>query len=203
MGILSGPMTVRRFRVVGTVPEGFRDTWKESLADNAFRQPPVETGKEEIEGWVNVQNLLDTDFADLNRWLFGEYAVLALRIDKKTLPAKLFQATLQKRCEKWCEESGVQRCPNAVKAKLKEDLEDEWLKRTLPRVAVVEACWNTVQGWLILHNMSDKVVDRFRKRFQRTFDLQLVPWSPLDWLDRDDARADLIAAAPMRTGGAA
>jgi len=51
MAILTGPATLRRFLVVGDIPPGFRDTYRERLGEYAFRTPPVETGREEIEGW--------------------------------------------------------------------------------------------------------------------------------------------------------
>lgn len=202
MGILSGAMTVRRFRVLGDVPADFRESYREQLAEHAFHQPPVETGKEEIEGWVNSDNLLDTDFADLNRWLFGEYAMFALRVDKKTLPSKLFQATLAKKCDEWCVDNGRERCPNAVKSTLKEALEEEWLRRALPRVSVTEIAWNLDQGYVLVHSLSDRAADRFRVRFHRTFGLRTAQWSPLDFLQDADLVEGLLAAPPALLHGA-
>lgn len=203
MAILSGAMTVRRFRVVGEIPEGFREVFRDRLDEHAFHERPNEMGKEEVEGWVQVHNLLDTSFVDLNRWLYNHYAVFALRVDKKALPAKLFNATVQKRCEAWCEAQGVERCPSAVKKTIKEELEVEWLKRTLPRVAVTECCWNLNDRWLLLHSLSESSADRFRKRFLRTFGLKLVPWSPLDWLQDSDAVERVLATGPADMQGEA
>jgi len=197
MSMLTGALTVRRFRVEGQVPEGFRDSWRDQLNDLAFREPPTSGGgKEEIEGWVQVHNLLDTNFDDFNRWLYMPYALFALRVDKKTLPAKLFNAHLAKKCEAWAEDNGTERCPASVRTRIKEDLEDEWLRRTLPRAAVTEACWHIDEGWLVLHSHSDGVADRFRKRFYRTFALKLLPWSPLDWLDDTEVSESLLGSAP-------
>lgn len=64
MGILAGAMTVARFRVEGERPEGWRDLYRTALQDHAFKEPPVAQGLEEVEGWVEVHNLLDTDFDD-------------------------------------------------------------------------------------------------------------------------------------------
>jgi recombination associated protein RdgC len=196
VGILTGAMTVRRFRVVGDVPDDFRSTYAHRLDEYAFREKPVEQGKEEVEGWVQVHNLLDTTFEDPNRWLYNNLAVFALRVDKKTLPAKLFQATLKKRCEAWCQARGAERCPGSVKKQLKEELEAEWLKRTLPRVAVTECCWNLTGGYLLLASLSDSSADRFKKRFYRTFGLKMVNWSPLDWVGGDDATERMLAVGP-------
>jgi recombination associated protein RdgC len=196
MGVLGGPMTVARFRVVGNLPGGWRDTFRDRLNESAFRDPPQGMGKEEVEGWVQVHNLLDTSFDDFNRWLYNDVILLALRVDKKRLPAKLFRATVERRCSQWCAEREVERVPSAVKQEIKEKLEHEWLARTLPTVNVVEAAWSLENNWFIVHSLSETMAERFRKRFHRTFGLKLAPWSPLDFLDDRDVSDGLLALAP-------
>lgn len=204
MGILSGAMTVRKFRVVGELPENWRTIYRDRLDDYAFNENAAASeehgdstsGKAELEGWVQIHNLLDTTFDDPTRWLYNNFAVFALRVDKKSLPAALFRATVAKRCENWCKEAGVEKCPGAKKREIKDALEAEWLKRTLPRVAITECCWNVTDNWLLLHSLSEATADRFRKRFLRTFGLKLIPQSPLDWLGDRAAAEALIATAP-------
>ncbi|TNE89962.1 MAG: hypothetical protein EP330_09905 [Deltaproteobacteria bacterium] len=195
MAILSGALTVRRFLVVGDVPEGFRDTYRDRLNEYAFVEPPIEKGKEPTEGWCQVHNLLDTEFDDFDRWLHMPYAMFSLRTDKKALPAKLLTATVRKKCDEWCQERGVERCPASVKSEIKEQLETEWLARTLPRVATTDCVWNIDGGYLLLHSLSEGVADRFRKRFFQTFGLKLIPASPLDWIEAEVAD-ELVGSAP-------
>lgn len=202
MGILSGALSVRRFRVSGEVPEDFRDRFRDALQKHAFREPTVSQGKEEIRGWVCTQNLLDTDFTDFNRWLYGEYAMFALRVDKKSLPAKLFKATVAKRAQAWCQERGTETCPAYVKTEIHDELEREWLVRALPRVTVTEAVWHLTEGWLALHSQSVPVGDEFRKLFHRTFGVELLQWSPLDWTSEEPELFErLLATAPTMAGG--
>lgn len=204
MGILSGALSGARFRVEGELPAGYRDVFRDRLNATAFQEPPQGQGKEEVEGWVLTQNLLDTDFTDLNRWLIQDYALLALRVDKKRLPARLFRATLEKRVQAWCAERGLERCPAAVKNELKDNLEAEWLARTLPSVGVTEAVWSIEGRYLVLGTHSESTTDRFRKRFLQTFGLHLVPWSPLDWLATSADVEALLAQVPsdVSLGGA-
>ncbi len=205
MGILGGAMTVARFRVEGQRPEeGWRDKYRAQLQDLAFKEPPVEQGLEEVEGWVEIHNLLDTTFEDFNRWLYQDVALFALRVDKKRLPAKLFKATLDKKCEAWAAEREVERCPGSVRAELKDALQAAWLARTLPSVGVTEAAWNIPEGYCILHSLSEGMADRFRKRFYRTFGMTLVPWSPLEYVQGDPGRIDALVAcapSPVQLGG--
>lgn len=196
MGITAGALTVARFRVEGDLPQSWRDVYRDRLEEFAFREPPVEQGKEEVEGWVQVHNLLDTSFQDFNRWLYEDWAVFALRVDKKRLPAKLFKATLEKECEKWCAMREVERCPASVRDEIKDRLEAEWLGRTLPSVSVTEAAWSIGGGYVLLHSLSESTADRFRKRFFQTFGLRLLPWSPLDWLEESSMVDSLLGSAP-------
>ena len=196
MGIVSGAMSVARFRVVGEPPESWRVAYRDRLDEHAFRDPPQGAGKEEVEGWVQVHNLLDTSFDDFNRWLYNDVVVLALRVDKKRLPAKLFKATLDKRCAAWAAEREVERCPAAIRTELKDALEDEWLKRTLPSVSITEIAWNISRGEVLLHSHSEAVADRFRKRFFRTFGHKTLPVSPLDWLSAKEHVDSLLSKAP-------
>ncbi|MCB9682940.1 MAG: recombination-associated protein RdgC [Alphaproteobacteria bacterium] len=203
MGLMSGALTVRRFKVVGSTPPDWRDAYRDRLNAMAFREPGPQMGKEELEGWVQVHNLLDTEFDDLNRWLYGNYAVFSLRVDKKTLPANLFRATVEKQAQAWAQEHGVERCPAAKKKELKEELEEAWLKRTLPRVATTEICWHVTEGWLLVGGLSERTVERVRKRFHRTFGLELHAWSPLDYVAAGGVADQLLGTSPTIVGGVA
>lgn len=205
MGILKGALTVRRYRVEATLPDGFRDSWRDALQHHAFRDPLSPLHKEEIAGWVQAHNLLDTTFEDLNRWLYLPYTLFALRIDKKVLPAKLFAAHLARRSEEWCKANNRERVPSAVKKEIRELLEQEMLRQTLPRVQVTEVVWHLDEGWVLFHNQSDRVNDIFRKLFYRTFGFVCQPFDPVDFvadLPEVSARLSGSGASDLRGEGA-
>lgn len=197
MSLMTGSITGRRYRVVGELPEDFRTVFPDNLAAHAFREPIGIQKSEELEGWVLIQNLLDTDFAAQERWLFNHYLAAALRVDKKSLPAKLFRAHLEKRVAAWCQEHKRERAPASVRTEIKELLEDEMYARTLPRVALYEFCWNIAEGWVVFMNTSDGPNDRFRKRFRETFGLALTPFSPLDFLEDAPELAGVLEVQGM------
>ena len=200
MPILSGAMSVRRFRVVGSLPDGWRDTFRARLEEHAFKDNPIEVGKEEREGWVQIHNLLETSFEDFDKWLYNDLILLALRVDKKALPAKLLKATLEKEYANWCEVNGRKRCPKDVREEIRDRIETAWLKRALPRVQTVELCLNLKEMYVILHSLSDTAADRVRKRFYATFGLRMVPASPLDAIADASTRQDLLDSVPARLG---
>jgi hypothetical protein len=193
MGILGGQLTAQRFRVDGKIPEGFRDTYREQLNEHAFRDPPSQ-GKEEVEGWVHLDEMMNTDFHNFNRWLIGSYVVIALRIDVIRLPAKRFKAELRRQCQEWATENGTKRCPPSIKKALREELENAWTRRTMPTSRVVGLAWNLDTGMVYIESPSDGICDRIRKRFYRTFGLRMYHFSPLDWLD--DASQEVMIGTP-------
>jgi recombination associated protein RdgC len=187
MGILKGGLTARRYLVEGEIPDDFRERYAEVLEMHQFRERKAAGAGEEVYGWVQAHNLLDNDFTDTNRWLYNHYVLVALRVDKKTLPSRLFKAHLEKRIKQWCADNGREKAPASIRTEQKDQLELEMLAKTLPSVAVVEFCWNIVDRWAIFHSTSDKANDRFRTLFRTTFGLVLTPFSPLDLLgDRPD-----------------
>lgn len=195
MGILKGALTCRRFHVEGDVPDDFRTKYAESMDEHQFRERKAAGVGEEVFGWVHAHNLLDNEFGDTTRWLYNHYVYAAMRVDKKTLPSKLFKATLEKRLQEWCEANGREKAPSGVRREHKETLEIEMLARTLPTVSHVEFCWNIVDRWCIFHSTSEKACDRFRTHFRNTFGLVLTPFSPLDFLvERPDVAGKLEIA---------
>lgn len=204
MPILKGALGGRRYHVVGELGDNWQLRFAAALDENAFREPLSPTKKDETFGWVQVHNLLDTSFADQGRWLYNQYAVFALRVDKKVLPAKLFKAHLEKRQQVWCEAQKRDRCPPAVREELKETLEFEMLQQTLPRVQLFELVWNLAEGWVLFHNDSELPNDRFQKHFSRSFGLRAIPWLPTDELaERPELAEALLAVGDtdLRTGG--
>ena len=189
MAILKGPMSVRRYRLKDEPPEGFRLKYSDALEAHAFREPHSVTHREEVMGWVEHANMLDTNFQDINRWFYEPYALFTLRLDKKILPTKWVKAMRDQRVAEWCELNAQRMAPSAVRRDIKEAVEAELLAKTMPRVQLTEVCWNIDEGWVLLLSQSTRVNDIFRKRFHATFGLELHAEHPLEWLPEDLAVA--------------
>jgi len=185
LAILKGPMTVRRYRVKGEAPEGFRMKYSDALESHSFREPGSLTHREEVVGWVESENMLYQNFSDINRWFWEPYAVFCLRMDKKVLPVKWVRALRDQRVREWCEGQGQEIAPSSVKRDIKDAVETELLAKTLPRVQLTEVCWNIDERWLLFNSQSVRVNDIFRKRFHATFGLELHAEHPLEWLSED------------------
>jgi DNA recombination-dependent growth factor C len=185
---------VRRYRVLEPVPDGFRDGFQVALEGQAFRESAALSRGEESLGWVCQDNIMDTEFSDRNRWLFDHYLLLAMRVDKKLLPAPLFRAMVAKRLETWCRENQQDVAPSSVRTDIRSAVEAELMSRSLPRVQVVHAAWHLAEGWVLVHNTTDRLNDRFRTLFRTTFGMVPEPFSPVDFLQADPALAADLAS---------
>lgn len=201
MSLLSGSINARRFYVPGSLQPDWREMYRDKLEEHAFRNPPV-IDKAEYEGWVKIDDMLETNFENLNTWLIGsEYIAIGLRVDKRVLPAAKFKAELGKRIKAWCEESGSERCPREVKAEIKEMLEAEWLSKTIPRTKVHQVIWNLGTNIVYTDTHSDVESDRIRKRFFRTFGRKLNLHSPLLWVSLafgEETAHELLHSVPFQ-----
>lgn len=200
MGLLQARLTARRYRVTGELSDGFRDAYRAQIESFSFREPPT-IDKREIEGWTLIDDVTGTDFEDLNRWLVDSWLLLGLRTDKRIIPSKVFRATLKRQCQAWADERGVSRCPSSVRQELKDRLEIEFLRQSMPRTQHHELAWNLDTDVAYFTATGDAASDRLRKRFFRTFGRKLVPFSPLEWAREEPGMVDgLISSQPISSG---
>lgn len=185
MSMLEGTFSARRFAVLGEVQPGFRPLFQDLLEANRFRRPDSAAEWGPVAGWTSALNMLDTDFTDINAWSFGEWVILGLRIDTKKVPRKLVKAHLDKKMRAWCREHNRPRCPNPIKAELKEAVVGMLASKQQPTSRMVEVVWNIDGGYLLLGSTSDGVGRALDKLFQRTFgEVGLsIEWdNPWSWL---------------------
>jgi hypothetical protein len=178
MGILKGMLTVRRYEIVGQIPTDWGHEFHQKLQQHSFHGASLLSGKDETMGWTLIQNLLDTDFSEIDNWLIEHYVFAMLRVDKKNVPPNLFRAHFEKLCAEWCDNNDKTYCPARIKEDIKDSVRAKLVSKSLPKVTTVEFCWNVKENFLLFHNTSDGMNDRFIKLFYDTFGLRLQP-SPL------------------------
>lgn len=160
----------RRWRVP-PVEEGFKDRCTDAINDHAFRPAP-EAQKEPRHGWVAFNRPLHVDFVP-DDWVFNDIAAFAIRTEQRRIPAGLLRARIDAAARSWCTEHQRERCPAAVRAELRETIENELLARCLPTFKTRPVLWNVVEGWVVFGASSEAMCDVFRKLFHRTFGLTL------------------------------
>ena len=98
MGFLSSSHSMSRYHIEGEIENQVMETIREGLIKNAM--PPIERELEEISaGWVPFESPYVPDFEKFS-FIFGTVFVFSLRIDKKSIPAKLIQKHMAIEIEK-------------------------------------------------------------------------------------------------------
>ena len=168
MTLVKGAVTLRRFVAEGGTPDVSARTLVELLGKHAFRGSLDDPRKEERSGWVTQESLLDTSFV-LERTYVAPYLLFALRTDRKAIPPALLRALVDQEVQQFLQDTGLERLPAGMKTELKERIEEKYLPRILPTVAVVEVCWNLQTDTVLVMASSDKAIDRVAKQFSATF----------------------------------
>lgn len=182
----------RRFRVVGDVPEGFREEYLAALEREAFTES-VAISREARSGWCEYGKPL----APPSDWCHNQYAVFSLRIDQRRIPGPVLRARVDKSVADWCGANSRERCPAQVRAEIRENTELELLRSTIPTMKVLNVFWDISEGWVVFSAQTERMTDLFRKLFHRTFGLVVeedVPVAEGDgYFHSVDANSDWLA----------
>jgi DNA recombination-dependent growth factor C len=89
MGLLSASTSVTRYKLEGKLNEPVIDTISEGLIKHTITDIDGEPS-EQVSGWTSFKHPYEPIFEG-STFIIGSYVVFSLRIDKKTVPAKLIQ----------------------------------------------------------------------------------------------------------------
>ena len=189
MKLIKGARTMRRYSIDGK-PDQSESDWLTQIQNqfqaHAFENAENNQRTEEQLGWVTGDSLLDADFSRMDKWYLDPYIFGQFRVDKKTLPSNLFRALFEMRVQEWLTTNHKDRIPKRDKDDIRDVLSAELYAKTLPKIKVVEFCWNFDQQYLILMNLSDAFNEKFCDHFYKSFGLGLRVQTPLMFLDTDD-----------------
>lgn len=181
MGLLSGGLNGRRFRLSTQLPADFRDAFMAAIRENAFVADLEASDAEPRVGWVHAFESARTAF-ELNDFLFDRFLVLTMRIDKKSVNGAFAKIALAQRIEQIQEERGVEKLSKSDTDMVKEALHAELHRRALPSVGTVDVAWDTLTGEVIVFTTSENNLELVRALFGETFELDLRPERLCDWL---------------------
>lgn len=177
MGLAEGGITFRTYFVDGALPSNLRQDFLERIRARRFQPLTVEAEEDVSYGWVPVQNPLSADFRSPD--LFWEpYLVLALRMDRWSIPPVLLKANVRETERKKLEAEERAHLSRTERGEIL-DRERTRLKHlTLPAVRVVDYAWNLDTRELRFSSLSRAVNETFAHHFELTFQMRLVPDSP-------------------------
>lgn len=175
MSLLSGTLSLRRFLVLGPVPE--EQQLHDALSQDRFR--PFEDGLEEERlGWCDWRNLLlaqpDPDWVSQDR-----FAVFGLRIDTRRVPASLLKSHVDLRIQALMKEKDLAFVGKEARISLQDEVKAELLRKVIPTPKVVDVAWDLKGGVLWSTASSGKTQGALMGLFMKSFGCELQPLAPL------------------------
>jgi DNA recombination-dependent growth factor C len=175
MSLLQGSVSLKRFMVLGPVPA--LEDLQAGLEQDQFR--PFQDGlEEERMGWCDWRNPLitppDPDWVSQER-----FAVFALRIDTRRVPATLLRAHVDLRAQQLLKEKDLAFLGKEARISLQDEIKVELLRKVLPVPKVVEVAWDLKGGLLWTTAASAKAQGALSSLFMKSFGCEVHPLVPL------------------------
>lgn len=170
MGIKSGSMQLTFFFVPDPVTEDFWGYVADHIQKGIFR--PCEPESVSSCGFVSWEDIFDTSFSE--GFQKANYIAFQFRIDNKKVPPMIIKQRLREAISAYSKEKGHLPSKKTC-SMLKESIEEELIKATIPCPSGCEVIWNPVEKELILGTTSTKFIEKFLEHFERTFRLHPVP----------------------------
>jgi DNA recombination-dependent growth factor C len=175
MSMLQGTVSLKRFLVLGPVPD--ERELQAGLAQDQFR--PFQDGMEEERmGWCDWRNPLitppDEDWVSQER-----FAVFGLRIDTRRVPPALLKAHVDLRLQSLQKEKDLAFIGKEARISLADEVKIELLRKVLPSPKVVEVAWDLKNGILWTTASSSKAQGALASLFIKSFGCEIHPLAPL------------------------
>lgn len=175
MSMLQGTVSLKRFLVMGPVPDP--TDLQAGLAQDQFR--PFQDGlEEERMGWCDWRNPLitppDADWVSQER-----FAVFGLRIDTRRVPSALLKAHVDLRLQTLQKEKDLAFIGKEARISLQDEVKVELLRKVLPTPRIVEVAWDLKDGILWTTASSSKAQGALTSLFIKSFGCEVHPLAPL------------------------
>jgi hypothetical protein len=176
MAIMSSAASITPYYVDGKLADPILDTVAVGLKKNAIEEIDNEASDKAI-GWTCISDPFSTDF-DRTPFLMGTHLVFSMRIDKKTIPAKVVQKHYALEMQKKLKESGRDFLSNTEKKELKDHVVQVLSLRIPATPHIHDLIWNYEAGTLWFFSNLKGANEALETLFSRSFNLKLVRLFP-------------------------
>jgi DNA recombination-dependent growth factor C len=201
MSLISSTHSISRYHIDGKIEGPVIEEIRNSLKKNAISK--IESEYDEISaGWTPVESPYNPDF-DKFSFQFGTYFLFSLRIDKKSIPAKLVQKYMAIEIEKKKEKSGRDFISKNEKAEIKEMVIDI-LMHKIPFIPnIYDVLWDYENHNLYFFTTQKAANEFFETFFLKSFNLKPVRLFPYTIVEiksefSDTQKDRIFSLAPIK-----
>ncbi|WP_373500421.1 recombination-associated protein RdgC [Desulfococcus sp.] len=176
MGILSSTVSITRYRVEGKIEEPVLETIATGLAKNAITEIDDEASEKSV-GWTSLESPFRPDFSG-SSFVIGPYLVFSLRIDKKSIPAKIVKKHYQIEMAKRLTETGREHLAKSEKQEIKERVVELLSMRIPATPSVCDVLWNVEEAYLWFYSTQKAANEELETLFAKSFKSNLIRLFP-------------------------
>jgi len=176
MSLLSSSVSVTRYRVDGKIDGPVLDTVRSALVNSTIREIDNEPDAKSV-GWTSFESPFNPDFASEN-FVIAENMVFSLRIDKKSIPAKIVNKQFKAAVKKRLAETGRERLSRNEKAEIKDDVLHRLYVRMPATPNVYDLVWKYEPGLLFFFSNQKEANEELETLFSKSFKLTLIRLFP-------------------------
>jgi DNA recombination-dependent growth factor C len=199
MGLLSAAVSITRYRVDGTIESDVAETVAKGLKQNAI----VEIDDEKLEkasGWTSFQNPFQPIF-DGSSFVYGSLFVFSLRIDRKSIPAKLLKKHVTLETVKRLAKTRRTFLSKDEKQTLKDKVMAQLAVRVPSTPNIYDLIWDYERSAVCFFSNLRAANEELETLFKRSFNLSLLrifPYTAADLQSEltDPERDVLIGLSP-------
>jgi hypothetical protein len=176
MSLLSASISITRYKVESRLKTPVLETVAVALMRNAISEIDDQSS-EKISGWTSFDKPYQPDFSGSN-FVYGAYMVFALRIDKKTIPAKVVQKHFMIESARRLAKSGRQYLSRNEKQTIKDHVIEALYLKVPATPHVYDIIWNYEDSVLWFFSNLKAANEELETLFFRSFDVTLIRMFP-------------------------
>jgi hypothetical protein len=176
MGILSSAVSLTRYKVEGKLDKPALETIARGLKENAISEID-EDAAEKACGWTSIHNPYQPDFSN-SSFVFGNYLVFSLRLDKKSISPKLLKKRFMIESARRLEHSGRNYLSPNEKQLIKDQVSHDLSIKIPATPNVYDIIWNYEESQLWYFSNLKAANEELETLFIRSFKLTLIRLFP-------------------------
>lgn len=176
MQILSSTMSLTRYRVQGKPADPVMDTIRNGLKNNMIREIDNEPAEKSI-GWSESARPFSPDFETAD-FVFGTHFVFSLRIDKKSVPAKIVAKHVDVAMARRMAETEQKQLSKNEKRQIKEEVLQRLYTRVPATPNIYDLAWDMENQVLWFFSNLKEANEELETLFSKSFRISLIRMFP-------------------------
>lgn len=176
MSILSSSVSITRYKVHGKIAPPVLENVANGLNKHKILEIDHQPAEKSV-GWTAFDTPFQPNF-DGSKFVLGNYFIFSLRIDKKTIGAKVLKKHYTLEAAKRMAESGREYLSKSEKKLVKEHVMNGLCLRIPPTPNVYDLIWNYEEASLWFFSNLKAANEELENVFPKSFNLSLIRLFP-------------------------